>query len=258
MDIIIILVFILLLIVALYFLFRPKKKLIQATEFKEEWRKILVAEVDLYQNLDGKERLRFEKNILLFINSIKVTGVETEVNDVDKMLVASSAVIPLFGYPGWRYRNLDEVLLYKTTFSQDFATEGSGRNVLGMVGSGAMNRMMILSKPELYRGFRDKHGKNNVGIHEFVHLVDKADGEINGVPDIFMKKEYLRPWARLMYEEIKDIKNDESDINPYAATNEAEFLSVISEYFFERPELFKKKHPELFTLLEKMYRQDLA
>lgn len=242
--------------IILYFYTRPKK--VKQFDFPKEWSAILNAKVDYYEELEESEKRRFETNILVFLADVTITGVETDVSDTDKLLVAASAVIPLFGFPGWRYRNLNEVLLYKNTFGQDYATQGKDRNILGMVGEGAMNRMMILSKPALHQGFSNKSSKNNVGIHEFVHLLDKADGEINGIPDILMEKQFMIPWIKLMMEEIDEIKQNDSDINPYGATNEAEFLSVISEYFFKRPELFAKKHPELFDLLERMYRQDLA
>ena len=57
----------------------------------------------------------------------------------------------------------------------------------------------------------------------------------------------------LRLSEIKNIINDQSDINPYGATNEAEFFAVASEYFFERPALLKEKHPGLYQLLESIF-----
>ncbi len=49
-----------------------------------------------------------------------------------------------------------------------------------------------------------------------------------------------------------------ADINPYGGTNKQEFFAVASEYFFERPKLFKQKHPELYKLLEEIFQQNLA
>ena len=56
-----------------------------------------------------------------------------------------------------------------------------------------------------------------------------------------------------MRKEIESILKDRSDINPYGATNEAEFFAVVSEYFFERPKLLKEKHPELYQLLSEIF-----
>ncbi|MES2764122.1 MAG: zinc-dependent peptidase, partial [Bacteroidota bacterium] len=40
--------------------------------------------------------------------------------------------------------------------------------------------------------------------------------------------------------------------------SQTEFFAVASEYFFERPELLKSKHPELYALMEQIFKQDLA
>ena len=226
--------------------------------FPSEWRKILEQKVRFYQNLSKEDRHRFEQDVLELLDDITITGVETSVSDTDKMLVASSGVIPLFGFPNWKYRNLNEVLLYEGTFNHDYQTKGKGRNILGMVGEGAMQRMMILSKSALHQGFENTYSKNNVGIHEFVHLLDKADGDTDGIPEVFIEQQYLIPWVTEMHQEIKDIKTHKSNINPYGATNQAEFLSVVSEYFFNQPRRLAKDHPELFELLEEIYKQDLA
>ena len=47
-------------------------------------------------------------------------------------------------------------------------------------------------------------------------------------------------------------------IDPYAATNPAEFFAVISEHFFERPLWFQQQEKGLYQQLLKFYRQDPA
>lgn len=256
-HLIIIISLLLLLIYAWWQLFFRKKKNLRLN-FSTNWRPILQEKIRFYQSLSLSEKDRFEQAMLHFFEDVKITGVGIEPTDTDKLLVAASAVIPLFGFPNWRYRNLNEVLLYKGTFSEEYQTEGKERNVLGMVGSGAMNRMMILSQPALHQGFENQLSRSNVGIHEFVHLLDKADGTTDGIPEVLMQKQFTIPWIKLMHDEIKKIKTGHSDINPYGATNEAEFLSVVSEYFFNQPHLLKKSHPALFELLNQIFHQDLT
>ena len=62
----------------------------------------------------------------------------------------------------------------------------------------------------------------------------------------------------MMKEEIHKIAEDDSDIRPYGATNQAEFYSVASEYFFKRPRLFKKKHPQLYKAMTIIFKQNPA
>ena len=54
------------------------------------------------------------------------------------------------------------------------------------------------------------------------------------------------------------IQSGKSDINPYAATNEAEFFAVAAEYFFEKPQQLETKHPEIYRMLKLIFEQDLA
>lgn len=127
-----------------------------------------------------------------------------------------------------------------------------------MVGTGVMQGKMILSKPALHRGFDNSSDKQNVGIHEFIHLLDKEDGSIDGIPASLHGREYSIPWLELIRRKTKEIQKGVSDINPYAATSATEFLTVTGEYFFERPDLLQQKHPDLYSLLSKAFNQDTA
>ena len=49
---------------------------------------------------------------------------------------------------------------------------------------------------------------------------------------------------------MEEINDDKSDIREYGGTNQAEFFAVVSEYFFERPDLLETKHPELYKMLQ--------
>lgn len=246
-----------LIIFTIYILaFYSKRKKIHIDQFPPAWKTILATKVIFYATLDQQEKLIFEKGIKDFLEHCIITGVGLDVTDEDKLLVASSAVIPIFGFPSWRYTNLNEVLLYPNSFNEQYETSGEGRNIGGMVGWGAMNRTMILSRNLLHQGFENEHTKGNVGIHEFVHLIDKLDGSTDGLPELLMQRQYAIPWLKMMHDEMKRIHKGSSDINPYGSTNEAEFLSVVTEYFFSQPELFERKHPELFQMLEKVFKQD--
>jgi hypothetical protein len=95
-----------------------------------------------------------------------------------------------------------------------------------------------------------------VGIHEFVHLIDDVDGGTDGVPEILLQHSYVAPWLHLIKEEMRHIEEGHSDINPYALTNNAEFLAVVSEYFFDNPDKFKRRHPELYQYLTSIFNQN--
>lgn len=197
----------------------------------------------------------------LFLNDKKITGVDVEADDQTKVLVAASAVIPAFAFDDYNYPMIREVLLYSNTFDDSFLhpnRELKQDHISGMVGSGPLNQVVMLSKPDLISGFKSKKKHHNVGIHEFTHLLDKTDGIVDGIPKHMMDKKIIDPWLIEMHKEVQRIREGSSDISPYALTNDAEFLAVASEYFFVAPSEFKKKHPELLAYLQKTFRQELT
>lgn len=216
---------------------------------------LLNKHVLFYQRLNEVEKRQFEKDITCFLKNTAITGVGTTVEELDKLLIASAAVIPLFYFDRWQYHNLEEVLLYADAFNMQYESSGSNneRNIQGMVGSGAMERKMLISKHSLRQGFSNQSDKHNTAIHEFVHLIDKWDGETDGVPEALLDKQYVLPWIDLIHEEMKKIATGKSEINAYALTSKAEFFAVAAEYFFERPKLFEEKHPELYHMLNEMF-----
>ncbi|MGY4385930.1 Mlc titration factor MtfA (ptsG expression regulator) [Pedobacter sp. UYP24] len=243
-------------IAASYFIFRKKKPVIQYKPI--QLKQLLSIHIEFYNRLSPAKQDLFEQKIEQFLSYVSLEGVGFEVNDTDRIMVAASAVIPIFGFEGWTYRNITNVLLYPDTFDHEFQFEGEGRNIEGMVGSGYMNGQMILSRSALQKGFSKNAGKENTAIHEFVHLVDGADGATDGIPEGFLKHKYTAPWVKMMHQEINRIEKGHSDINPYAITNQAEFFAVTSEYFFEKPEQFQNSHPELYTMLSRAFAQDTA
>ncbi|TSD63760.1 zinc-dependent peptidase [Inquilinus sp. KBS0705] len=244
------------------FIFFSKSNKKPATKWDTpQLKQLLTQHIDFYSNLSDADKTTFEQRVERFLTDVRIEGVGLVIDDADRIMVAASAVIPIFGFKDWSYRNVTNVLLYPDTFDKDFqfeGNEGEGRSILGMVGSGYMNGQMILSRNALLKGFSKNSGKENTGIHEFVHLLDKADGATDGVPEGFLPNEFIAPWIKMMHHEIHKIEAGRSDIDVYATTNEAEFLAVAAECFFEKPDQFQTKHPQLYDMLSKIFGQNPA
>lgn len=214
---------------------------------------ILHQKVSFFQKLSSAAQSTFIERVVYFLATTKISPEKgAQITDTDKVLVAASATIPLFHFKQWSYENLDEVLIYPGRFDEHYEASNPTNNILGMVGDGVLNRKMIISLESLRRGFAPT-SYSNTAIHEFVHLIDKADGDVDGIPEYLIPQELVRPWLQEMHKTIKNIRKDKSDIRDYAATNEAEFLAVVSEYFFQKPQLLKEDHPALYAILEEMY-----
>ena len=244
------LVFLLLIGFAIYAINTNQKKKVE--KFPSKWHNLLLKHVAFYDDLSPEEKQRFQNRMMTFLSEVDLESIGFELNDLDKVYIASSAVIPVFNFPEWHYRNLSTVLVYPDHFNEDlgFAQNDKDRKIGGLVGTGRFENQMILSRKALHEGFSPHSPKLNTGIHEFVHLIDKLDGSTDGVPEVLLQKPYVIPWLKIIHEKMEEINNNESDIRHYGGTNQAEFLAVAAEYFFEKPELMKKNHPDLYQMLE--------
>ena len=228
--------------------------------FSQEWRNILMNKVLFYKKLSKEDKSIFEKRILLFFATKKIEGIDTIIDDSIRLMVAASAIIPMFAFPDFNYPGVREVLIYPNSFDEKFQTKrykGHEEFISGMVGNRAMHGTVILSKPDLIAAYDGIRHKKNVGIHEFVHLIDGTDGAIDGIPKHLIKHSYTGPWLHEIKAEMHRIEKGKSDINPYAITNNAEFLAVVSEYFFDNPEKFKSRHAALYNYLVTIFHQKL-
>ncbi|WP_303424320.1 zinc-dependent peptidase [Oceanihabitans sp. 2_MG-2023] len=236
-----------------FYVMKPKK----VGKVPKHWHAILMQNVLFYKKLSQTKQAVFRKRMMLFLSEIHIEGVQTEIEELDRILIASSGVIPVFGFSNWSYNNLSGILVYPDSFNADlqFSDRDENKRILGMVGTGRFENQMILSKKAIRLAFNNKTDKHNTPVHEFVHLLDKMDGETDGIPAFFIGKEYIAPWLALMHKEMEAINKDASDIRKYGGTSEIEFFAVASEYFFERPKLFKQKHPDLYRMLSECFQQ---
>jgi Mlc titration factor MtfA (ptsG expression regulator) len=102
----------------------------------------------------------------------------------------------------------------------------------------------------------------NVVIHEFAHKLDMRNGDADGLPPLHKDMNVAR-WARVWSDAYRGFCADvdagvETGIDDYAAESPAEFFAVMSECFFEIPDLIQDAWPDLYAQLALFYRQDLA
>jgi Mlc titration factor MtfA (ptsG expression regulator) len=230
---------------------------VHTIHWRQEWSRFLDEKVIFYRTLNQIDKKLFEERVRLFLETTPVEAGHVEVTDEDKLLVAASAVIPVWGFPNWHYLNVDNIFLLPDSFNEQFECGQVDSIFTGIVGTGPLTGKLALSKPALHQGFENTYDKHNVGIHEFVHLIDLADGDCDGFPERLKQYAYSIPWFELIEKKITDIDSKQSNIRDYGATNKAEFFAVSSEYFFERPKMMRDKHPKLFEALTEFYRQDV-
>jgi Mlc titration factor MtfA (ptsG expression regulator) len=200
--------------------------------FPPSWEQILQNHVAFFRALSEEEKERFRQMVKVFLDEVRITGIRTTVDDTVRVLVAASAAIPIFGFHDWEYHRLGEVLIYPDSFGEKYQSTGStDENILGMVGLKHLSGVMILSKPSLIGGFDNPASKDNVGVHEFAHLVENEEAD-HGLPKE-IPGEVVKQWVRYVAQELSHAGKNRRFINSYAYTNEHEYFAVLAEYFFK-------------------------
>jgi hypothetical protein len=102
----------------------------------------------------------------------------------------------------------------------------------------------------------------NVVIHEFAHKLDMLNGDADGFPPLHPDMS-RKAWTEAMSEAYEDFcarvdDGEDSAIDPYAVESPGEFFAVVSETFFETPELVRDEYPAVYEQLRQFYRQDPA
>jgi len=227
------------------------------TPFPRHFKTILTERVPYYRRLSEKEKHRFEQAITIFLNENRITGIGTRVDDQTRLLVASSAVMLLFGRPEWEYKTLPEILIYPRSFAEDyeFTTYRADRIIAGIV---VPQNGIVFSKQDLMRAFGDPEDHAyHVGLHEFAHALDLTDGVAEGIPG-YLRAGKVKEWYELIRDELKNVRRGRSVLNRYAGTNKAELFAVAVEHFFQRPDELKEQHPRLYEALASFLNQNPA
>ena len=100
----------------------------------------------------------------------------------------------------------------------------------------------------------------NVVIHEFAHKLDMLNGEADGMPALHsgIDEEEWQDTFLAAYDDFCRRVDDgeETVIDPYGSDDPAEFFAVLSESFFEMPEVVAGDYPAVYELFKRYYRQD--
>jgi Mlc titration factor MtfA (ptsG expression regulator) len=229
-----------------------RRRAILSLPFPEKWRAVLLERYDHYERLDAAWRDRFDDDVRIFLAEKRITGVGVDVTDELRLLVAASAVTLSVGWPDYEWDQLTEVLLYPDDFDRDYAY---GHERAGEAhGWGTV----ILSVPSLLESFEVPDDAYHVGIHEFAHLLDVDQTHFDGIP-VGLREERAREWAAVADKEMERMRRKRHpDFDDYGAHDPVEFLGVAVEAFFEIPQIVRRRHREVYSILSEYFRQDPA
>ena len=221
--------------------------------------------LDIFHGLSAVERAHLRELTTLLLHRKKFNGVQgLTINNEMAITISALACLPILKlgldyYDGWI-----EVVLYPAAFrvsrnQVDSAGIISQENQV-LSGESWSKGPLILSWDDVSRDIKGRRFGQNVVIHEFAHKLDALNGSANGMPPLhsnMLREQWTMVFTKA-YESLQSqlLKHHHSVINPYAATNPAEFFAVLSEYFFTAPKILIEHYPAVYEQLALFYRQD--
>ena len=217
----------------------------------------------LLQLLSVRDVARLRELAAVFIREKTWMGTsELEVTDAMRVRIAALAALPVLGLDLDWYRGWKTIILYPGEFVQRRREVDAGglEHQWDEVRAGEAweHGPVVLSWTDVAASGRiDGY---NVVIHELAHKLDMLNGPPDGFPPLHREMSTGR-WTRSFtaaFEELNGLldRDEEPPVDPYAAEHPAEFFSVLSEYFFELPEILHDAWPAVYGELSAFYRQD--
>lgn len=243
---------------------RRRRRHLAARPLPPAWRRVAEG-MPFYRGLPVAARRELDGLIQLFLAEKEFHGAGGfEVTEAARVAIAAQASLLLLGRPGAVYPNLNQVIVYPAAFIVErLRPEPSGvvqeqRQVLA--GESHARGQVVLAWDSVAAGLADPGDGRNVVLHEFAHQLDQLKGHANGAPAWLTRAQRAR-WAAVMNEEFTRLRaqlswGEPTLLDPYAATDPAEFFAVATEHFFEQPQRMAAEWPRLYAELRDFYRLD--
>jgi Mlc titration factor MtfA (ptsG expression regulator) len=220
--------------------------------------------------LDTEEKRRLRELVRVFIAEKRWEGCGgLELDDEIRVTIAAEACLLILELPHEPYRRVHTILVYPSTVVpperplRAFEVPTAPlRGPVPILGETQRQGPIILVWDAVERTARHPERGHNVVFHEFAHALDLLDGVADGTPPLHDRAE-VRRWAEVCSREYAALgaqaaRGRSGLLDAYGATNEAEFFAVATECFFDRPLELRRRHPELYAVLQGFYRQDPA
>lgn len=226
-----------------------------------EWQRAFTR-LPLLNRLTNDEQARLRRLAILFLHNKSLEGAGDLVVSTElRLVIALQACLPILNlgldwYDGWV-----SVVIHPAGFTP-IHTEMDEYGVVHEIreplsGESWERGPVVLSADDsLGGGIVDGH---NLVIHEFAHKLDMQNGVANGMPPLH-KAMSAAHWSEAFSTAYADLQERleqgrPTEIDPYAATAPAEFFAVLSEVFFEQPEVIHRTYPQVYRQLTQFYRQ---
>jgi MtfA peptidase len=232
------------------------------SEFDPSWETTLFDGFAHWRCLDESELARMRMLVTRFFHDTEWEAAQgMNLTDEIRILIAAQASMLLLGLEIDEYFDVTSVIVHASTVT----LTGAHRSAAGtwsdrpqhLAGQAHPRGPVVLSWSAVQRNARRPGFGHNVVYHEFAHRLDMLDGITDGTPPLGSPEAVAR-WVDVCTAAFERVRNGDSVLRDYAATNPAEFFAVCTEMFFNRPLDVVEYEPELYVELRAFYGQDPA
>lgn len=213
--------------------------------------------------LPAADRNRLREIATAFLAAKSFDGAaDFEITPEVRAVVAVKASVPILNlaldyYDGWR-----DIVVYPG----DFRVRGEYLDDTGVLhqearelcGESLSQGPIVLSWQAMQE--EQEADDRDLVIHECTHKLDISNGDANGLPPLHANMSVQR-WAEVFNDAFERFghavdQDEQTALDPYAATDAAEFFAVSSETFFTCPAILHYDFPAVYEQLAMFYRQD--
>jgi Mlc titration factor MtfA (ptsG expression regulator) len=232
---------------------------LRSRPFPAAWRRILRRRVPAVARLPADLQVLLKRHIQVFVAEKAFIGCRGQaITDDVRITIAAQACLLLLGHArSDYYPRLRQILVYPDAFVVhherpvgDGLVQAQRR---ALTGESWAQGQVILSWTEALAGAADAADGRNVVLHEFAHQIDQDTGASDGRP-WRPNPAMRRRWDRVMGAALERLRSEPSAaIDPYGASDPAEFFAVVTESFFERPQALAAEAPAVYRELADLY-----
>lgn len=243
---------------------QKRRETLARQPFPEAWRSILRRRFPLYKHLPAELQSRLEGFIHIFLDEKVFLGRGgMTVNDDVRLLISAQACLLILNKTTDFYPNFETILVYPDVYQANAMDHQQGvvsQHRQLRAGESWHRGPVVVAWQSVVEGAQDPNDGANVVFHEFSHKLDEEDSVMDGTPVLESRKQYSE-WVHAFDEEYQQLVEQVAhhrphDIDAYGATSPAEFFAVVTESFFEQPQLMSANHPELYQQLRDFYALD--
>lgn len=212
-------------------------------------KQILIQEITFYKNLSFKDKKKFEYRVARFISEHNfISREDVVITDELKVFVSAIAIMLTFKMRNYLFDHFKNIIIYPKNY---FST------ITKSIHKGETNpriKTIVFSWKDFVEGVKIEDDNLNLGIHEFTHALFFSFLKKKSFEAFRFMRNYKKMMRFLNKKEEKQKLLNAKYFRPYAYENQYEFLAVVTENYFETPNVFKERLPKLFWHINKLYK----